>query len=189
MALKTPAPAPNLEAIPHIEKQASFAEHSVLRLVKMCQMALDEATNKGGRAADLIALYRRVYDAEEAISEAMKTLRGLKDFLKFKSLPEAYEREQITTLTTAERDRVTVTQTVRASILAADKAKVYEWLRENGHGSLIIETINSSTLTAFVKEELEQNHTLPQEIKVEPVDSASLTRGKRVLATPAGETV
>lgn len=179
MAVKTETPTPALEGLPHVEKQTYHAELATLRLVKLCQGALDEAIEKGGRAADLIGLYRRVYDAEEQLRKALTSLTAFKDLLKYKTLPEAYDREGISTLTTAERDRVTITQSVRASILAENRDKAYEWFRANGHGSLIIETVNSSTLTAFVKAELEQNHDLPEVIKVEPVETASLTRGNR----------
>jgi len=39
-----------------------------------------------------------------------------------------------------------------ASILPDKKAECYEWLKENGYGTLVIETVMAQTLTAFVKE-------------------------------------
>jgi hypothetical protein len=172
-------PAPTLEAMSRIETGQDYCVKSIQALIKIIRITMDEAESKGNRAPDLIALYRRVYNADEVLSEVMKTLGALKDIFKYKLLPEAYEREGISTLTTSERDRVNVVAGIRASILAEDRSEVYRWLRDNGHGSIIQETVNSGTLVSFVKAELEQNRGVHEKIKVEPVGAASLTRGTK----------
>lgn len=179
VADETPKPYHNLLVIDPLEQCFSEAVAWVQSVAKGVSRGIDEATEKGGRSPDLIALYRRLYDAEEQIKEATKALTAQKELFKYKLLPEAFEREQISTLTTAERDRVTISTTVRASIPAPQRQAAYAALRESGNGDLIQETVNASTLSAWVKAEMEELRPIPEMIKVDTVDAASLTRGKR----------
>lgn len=47
-----------------------------------------------------------------------------------------------------------------------NQAAFFKWLRDNGHGSLIYETINSRTLSAFARETLEEGGELPDYVNV-----------------------
>lgn len=52
------------------------------------------------------------------------------------------------------------------SVLPEKKEEFYNWLKENGYGSLIQETINHNSLRAWVKEILEENgDELPEELQ------------------------
>jgi len=52
------------------------------------------------------------------------------------------------------------------SVLPEIKEEFYNWLKENGYGSLIQETINHNSLRAWVKEILEENgDELPEELQ------------------------
>lgn len=174
------APAPELSKLEEVEGAAAESMAAVFALTATIGRALDESREKGDRAADVIALYRRVYNAEEGVKEYTKALTALKDKIKFGLLPEAYEREGISTLTTAERDRVTITELVRGSIRADQREDAYKWLRDNGYADLISETVNASTLSSFIKERLEEGVSLPEELFVTSTTSqASLTRGAK----------
>ena len=47
---------------------------------------------------------------------------------------------------------------VHASALNGHKEKLYQTLKENGYGDLVVETVNSRTLDSFVKERMEENN-------------------------------
>jgi hypothetical protein len=138
------------------------------------------AKESGATAAELVVLYRDVRGATDGIEEAGKQLRGLKEQMKSKALPEAFEREGVKTLTMDDGGRVTISQRVVASIPADTKSLAYEWLRKNQHESLIVETVNASTLGAFARTQMEAGFDLPEELfKVNILNEASLTKGKK----------
>lgn len=61
--------------------------------------------------------------------------------------------------------RVSVSYRFSASILDGKKPEAFTWLRDNNHGGLIQETVNSSTLSAFAKELIEkQGKELPLDV-------------------------
>lgn len=61
--------------------------------------------------------------------------------------------------------RVTVSYKWSASIIPDDKTVGHNWLKDNGHGSLVTETVNSSTLSAFAKDlTMNQGVDLPSDI-------------------------
>jgi hypothetical protein len=53
-----------------------------------------------------------------------------------------------------------LTNTTRASANVEKKSELYQTLRENGFGVLIYETVNANSLSAFVKEQIEENEDL-----------------------------
>lgn len=136
--------------------------------------------DEGMKATDLVGLYKDVRSATDGLEEAAKRLKGLKEELKAKHLPEAFEREAIKTMTLDSGDRVTINNRVVASIPAEFRNKAYEWLKTSGHESLVIETVNSSTLGAFARAEMEEGRELPDDLfKVTILSEASLTKGKK----------
>ena len=50
-----------------------------------------------------------------------------------------------------------LTTTTRASAMADNKTALFKALRDNGHGSLVYETVNANSLSAFVREQIENN--------------------------------
>ena len=57
-----------------------------------------------------------------------------------------------------------------------DKEAAFEWLRENGYSDLIGETINGSTLRAWMKEQLEEGTELPDVFRCDPYRVAVLVK-------------
>ena len=49
-----------------------------------------------------------------------------------------------------------------ARAVAERKQELYEWLKENGFGDLVYETVNTNSLAAFVREQLEEADELPE---------------------------
>ncbi|MHB1155018.1 MAG: gp33 family protein [Eubacteriales bacterium] len=50
-----------------------------------------------------------------------------------------------------------LTTTTRASVKEGNKDKLYIALRGEGFGNLIYETVNTNSLSAFIKEQIEEN--------------------------------
>lgn len=115
---------------------------------------------------DHIAAIRH-YDATrlatKTTKEAREALADIEDQMSKEQIPDIMRRHEVKTITVEGVGRVTVSHRFSASII--DKEKGYEWLRAEGHGGIITETVNSSTLSAFVKD-LIQNHgmELPEDL-------------------------
>jgi hypothetical protein len=63
-----------------------------------------------------------------------------------------------------------------ASVLKDDRPKLYEWMRNNGHGDIIVDWVFPQTLTAFAKEMAEKNEPLPEFVKVAYIPTAKTRR-------------
>jgi hypothetical protein len=51
---------------------------------------------------------------------------------------------------------------IYATAIADRKEELFEWLKENGFGDLVYETVNANSLAAFVREQLEEADELPE---------------------------
>lgn len=64
---------------------------------------------------------------------------------------------------------ITRTEDIRPSVLADDRPKQFEWLREIGAGSMITETVNASSFGALVRNDYikaKRESELPEFVKV-----------------------
>jgi hypothetical protein len=53
---------------------------------------------------------------------------------------------------------------IYASAVADRKEELFAWLKENGYGDLVYETVNANSLAAFIREQLEEVEELPEEL-------------------------
>lgn len=51
-----------------------------------------------------------------------------------------------------------------ASAVPERKSELFAWLKENGYGDLVYETVNANSLAAFVREQLEESDELPESL-------------------------
>lgn len=51
---------------------------------------------------------------------------------------------------------------IYASAIPERKEELFTWLKENGYGDLVYETVNANSLAAFVREQLEEADELPE---------------------------
>jgi hypothetical protein len=162
-----------------IPRGGNVAAEAIAVLTRHIQNTLDMSKELGHKSTDLAPIYRRVRDAVENVQEVMKQFVALTEIMNKHIIPEAFERDNITTLTTSEGDRVTTTTKVFASILAENREEAYEWLRNNDYGDVIKETVNASTLSSLAGELLAENKELPDDIfNTAIVPQTSLTRAK-----------
>ena len=120
----------------------------------------------------------------ERIRERLEEIKAVKtehqeefDLLRLGIIPGLMDEDEITNITIDGVGRVTLTGDVYASIPASERDRAYQWLRDNNHGGLIVETVNSGTLKAFVKGVIKKGEELPEDMfKVTPFSRASITK-------------
>jgi hypothetical protein len=101
----------------------------------------------------IIKHYNHLRLAAAAIKESREAISEMEEQLSREQVPEVMREHNVKTITIEGVGRVTVSYRFGCSML--DKELGLNWLRENGHGGLIIETVNSSTLAAFAKSQLQ----------------------------------
>lgn len=158
--IMTPAMASIDKACLHLEQQTALLKDDLAQLEKLVA--------KGTTAAELAFIYKRIRDVREALMDACAplasewTASGIYDKLQKKLVPEAFEREGISSFTSSWGFRVTTGQKYYASM--RDKEKAMAWLQENGLGALIQPTVNASTLSAAGKAMLDEGKELDDEL-------------------------
>lgn len=65
---------------------------------------------------------------------------------------------------------------VFANVKADDRDRFHAWLRDNGFGDLIKDTVHPGTLTSFAKEQLEKGVALPDFVQASFVTQAALRK-------------
>jgi hypothetical protein len=115
-------------------------------------------------SASLADAYAGLVDRFEVITGILKPLKEEIELTKTVRIPEAFARDKVKTLTTESGYRVTVSMNVYAGFREGQREAAYEWLRNNGMGSIIIETVNSSSLSKLARETLEAGKELPDEL-------------------------
>lgn len=123
------------------------------------QIGLLSETLKNLRRKGAIRMARAfvgIRQFDDFLDETVKQWKSFFDELKTVTLPEMMEAEGVTSLPLAEGYRVGMSARMYASIKEGQKEAAYEWLRNNGLGELITETVNASTLSAAAKHRLEE---------------------------------
>lgn len=112
---------------------------------------------------ELIWHYYHLRSVTERIKEAREALDKLENALSHEQIPTIMKEVGVKTVNIEKLGRVTVSYRWGCSML--DKDEGMNWLRDNGQESLIIETVNSSTLAAFARNMLEEEgQSLPDDI-------------------------
>lgn len=99
------------------------------------------------------------------------------DYLRKVALPNKMEEMGIDGAKITGVGRISLRQEMYAGINKEHEAEAYAWLESNGHGDLIKDYIHSSTLKAFIKEQIRSGELLPDELfKVDPFTMAVITK-------------
>lgn len=133
-------------------------------LVRLAGLVLEDTNREVDRNdhVSLIRHFNKVRVTTEQVKEARKALDQIEERLSREQVPDAMRAAKVKTITVIDVGRVTVAQRYACSII--DKDGGYKWLRDNGHGGLISETVNSSTLAGFAKNLVEvEGKELPEQ--------------------------
>jgi hypothetical protein len=123
-----------------------------------------DTTEVLGRANTLetIQHFVALRDVNEDIKIVRKSLELIEDRLSHSEIPDHFKRLGIKTVTYDDIGRVSIGHKWSCSII--DKQVGFNWLREEGHGGLIIETVNAQTLAGFAKNMMEtEGKQLPKD--------------------------
>lgn len=157
----------------HLDAACAMVSHAA-SLVRR-----DEAAAIGtGDHVEVIRHYNQVRLAADRIKEAREALKDMEERLSRETVPQFMRDAGVKTITVEGVGRVTVSNKFSCSI--TDKPRGYDYLRDTGNGSLIQETVNSSTLAAFAKNKLEtEGIELPPDIfKTSIMSYTSITKAK-----------
>lgn len=126
---------------------------------------------------DVVDMASEIAKVSEKLEKAAADIKSRISYTKEVSLPQRFDKDKVTTFNT-ERFRVTRLSRVLASIIGGEDGKdeAFQWLRDNEYGSLIKETVNSSSLSAAAKEVMEKGMELPEDLfNTITKDSVSIT--------------
>jgi hypothetical protein len=120
---------------------------------------------------------------EDLADRAKTPAEKLYDTLRFTTIPNAMDGEDMTTLGVEGVGKVHLQDDV--TVKTEDKQALIEWLTKNQLEDMIIEQVNAQTLAAFVRRrireagEKKQVAVLPGEkiITIKPIVRAVITRG------------
>jgi hypothetical protein len=107
----------------------------------------------------IIKHYDKVRLTTALIKESREALAELEKQLSHEHVPAAMRNAGIKNTTIEGVGRVSLGTRWSASI--PDKWEGFRWLRENGHGGVITETVNAQTLGALAKEMSDDGLELP----------------------------
>jgi hypothetical protein len=115
-----------------------------------------------GDTLEIVQHFVDLRDVNEEIKIVKDSLELVQKRMSHVDIPDHFKQEKIKTATYDGIGRVSIGHLWGCSII--NKPVGFNWLRENGHGGLIIETVNASTLAAFAKNLMEtEGKHLPQD--------------------------
>lgn len=104
---------------------------------------------------DLLRQYWLMTDKYEKLDLERKAMNALLESISRQTVPEIMDDEGVKSIALEDiRRRFGVSTRASCSMIEPDGGK--QWLRDNGHGALIMETVNASTLSAFAKSQLQE---------------------------------
>jgi hypothetical protein len=125
---------------------------------------------------DIIKHFNQVRLMNEQIKEAREALGEMERVLSQEQVPAVMREHNVRNITVEGVGRVALSNRWSCSML--DKELGMDWLRNSGNESLIIETVNASTLAAFARNMSEtENKELPSDIfKTSVMTYTSITK-------------
>lgn len=117
--------------------------------------------------------------AKDYLDDLLKFVNACHDVLRIEIIPEAMEREHIHNINIEGLGRLSLTPDLFVSLKKdMDRDGFFKWLRARKLGDLIQDTINSSTLKAFVARRIKEGKDYPTDyLNVTPYTRASITKG------------
>lgn len=144
-------------------KLAQYIAAGCLKVDKTLAPLLRKFVSPDLKASELAYILVYLKDAQERWGETAKLMSDVLNKLKTELVPQAFEKEGISTFNMDEGFRVTISSKFAASIRPDQKEAAYAWLKANNLGDLIVETVNAGTLTAAGKQRIEEGFDLPEE--------------------------
>jgi len=126
----------------------------------------------------LIDRLQHIERLEDRAKELGKSLKAQADEIRLRELPDALQQRDSQSVKLADGRSVHLQTDLHASVVAANRGAFHQWLRENGHDSLITEQVNHQTLKAWVKEQRSMQQPVPDLVTVYPETKAVIRNPK-----------
>lgn len=122
------------------------------------------------------ALMKRLDIELELTSNKKSVLQSAYDHVRLALIPGIMEELGINSATVEGIGRVALTSDAYVSVPASARADFQQWLVDNGFDDLLTQTVNASTLKAWVMSRIRTGQELPPIVKVTPFTRASITK-------------
>jgi hypothetical protein len=139
-------------------KQLSNTCQELTWLAGIIRNETDEVVSSDDHIA-VIRHYNDLRTLTALIKESREALTQLEEKLSREQVPDVMRKHNVRSITVEGVGRVSLG--TRWSATMPDKGAGFDWLRKNGHGGVIIETVNAQTLGALAKELGEEGTELP----------------------------
>ena len=127
-------------------------------------------------AVEMARFMNELMLANEMAEELKSTIGKVYDWVRTGVLPEKMDEEGLELLRVEGVGRVSLTSDINVSVVNKDES--FKWLEESGHGDMITETVNASSLKALLRRLIRDGKEVPEVIyKVTPFTRASITKG------------
>lgn len=149
-------------------KQDPDAFESILDLIgdMAKEMKIDEP-DESTSAGDLLRMLRRLADYRKETSDHADEIEKIEKRIKFDLGPPAFERAGIEDKLTEKGVGTAKAETDTKAYVRKESEKAwFSFLRENGVGSIIKETIHHTTLSKTVNDLVQKGVDLPEYVQV-----------------------
>lgn len=134
-------------------------------------------TLSGKEVVDIARIQKAVDGALGAADRLKKELQKCYDFIRYVAAPEAMDKAGIETIRVEGVGTVYLTSDYNISIIKDMKEVAHDWLTENGHEDVIIETVNASTLKSIIKGHLTAGDEMPEGVfNINPFTRAQIKK-------------
>lgn len=137
------------------------------------------ALREAYRECDIKGLAQAFKVLQDRYNEAKAVSAGVYaefEFLRKNILPARMDEMGITTVNIKDVGRIQISHQLSAK--QVDKFALQEWLQANGHGDLIAETVNASSLASFIKAQIADGEPIPDDdiIQISTYEVASVVK-------------
>lgn len=123
-----------------------------------------------------ISKMRDLQGEKEKLEGLLKVVNAHYDVIRMETIPEKMDEEGVENMRVAGIGRVSLTADM--FVATVNKQGLFQWFREQHLGDMIQDTVNASTLKAFVKRRMKEGKDVPSEyLRVTPFTRASITKG------------
>lgn len=125
---------------------------------------------------DMARRLKELRDELDLAKAAASELQKQYDYLSIVAIPEKMDEEGVESMSITGVGRLQVRSDIRCNVTDGNKELVIQWLRENGHQSLVTPAVSPSTLKALVKEAIKNQKPYPEGIAVHPYSRATIVK-------------
>ena len=136
--------------------RASNALSDVINRVRSITDEHDGSNLQTGKLEDACRYFFLVTESYLDLDEVRKEISMQLSLLSRDVIPAIMEERKVRNLTLDDIQRQFV-KSVRVTASMVDKDQAFDWLRANGKGEMITQTVNSSSLSAFANQYLEEH--------------------------------